>query len=167
MVKKPLMRRILLLVLVALQLPLAAGDLKKIAQSGMKWLSIPVGARGTAVSAYTAMGNDANAIFWNPAGTAFAEGRHLALNQTQWIADITVNAGAATFDQVILRVIAGVGDRGTAIDNIMFESDFPHPTCLYPDPMASTSKALSGFTDEEKVKVLSTNAARCYNLDLS
>lgn len=52
-------------------------------------------------------------------------------------------------------------------DNVLFESDFPHPTCLYPDPMASASKALSGFTEEEKVKVLSTNAARCYNLDLS
>ena len=49
----------------------------------------------------------------------------------------------------------------------MFESDFPHPTCLYPDPMASASKALAGFTEEEKVKVLSSNAARCYNLDLS
>jgi predicted TIM-barrel fold metal-dependent hydrolase len=56
--------------------------------------------------------------------------------------------------------------RRLGIDNVMFESDFPHPTCLYPDPMASASKALSGFTDEEKVKVLSSNAARCYGLDL-
>ena len=126
MVKKPLMRRILLLVLVALQLPLAAGDLKKIAQSGMKWLSIPVGARGTAVSAYTAMGNDANAIFWNPAGTAFAEGRHLALNQTQWIADITVNAGAATFDAGnwgVFGVSMAVVDWGTLNGTVRANND--------------------------------------------
>lgn len=57
--------------------------------------------------------------------------------------------------------------RKLGIDNVMFESDFPHPTCLYPDPLASAHKSLEGFTDEEKVKVLSTNAARCYNLDLS
>jgi uncharacterized protein len=57
--------------------------------------------------------------------------------------------------------------RKLGIDNIMFESDFPHPTCLYPDPLASAHKSLAGFTAEEKAKVLSDNAARCYNLDLT
>lgn len=57
--------------------------------------------------------------------------------------------------------------RRLGVDNVMFESDFPHPTCLYPDPLASAHKSLEGFTDEEKAKVLSTNAARCYNLDLT
>jgi predicted TIM-barrel fold metal-dependent hydrolase len=57
--------------------------------------------------------------------------------------------------------------RRLGVDNVMFESDFPHPTCLYPDPLESANRSLIGFTDEEKVKVLSGNAARCYNLDLS
>ncbi|MEZ6100409.1 MAG: PEP-CTERM sorting domain-containing protein [Pirellulaceae bacterium] len=43
---------------------------------------------------------------------------------------VNLSAGAATFDQVILRVIAGVGDRGTAIDNIMFETVVPEPASL-------------------------------------
>lgn len=82
-----------------LQTPLWADGVSKIAQSGMKWLSIPIGARGVALgSAYTAMANDASAVFWNPAGVAFAEGGHLFLNQNQWIADITVNAGALTWN---------------------------------------------------------------------
>ena len=57
--------------------------------------------------------------------------------------------------------------RKLGIDNVMFESDFPHPTCLYPDPLESAHRSLAGFSDEEKAKVLSANAARCYNLDLS
>lgn len=75
-----------------------AGNLKKIAQTGMKWLSIPIGGRASALGgAYTAIANDASAIFWNPAGIAMTEGGHAFLTQTRWIADINVNAGALTY----------------------------------------------------------------------
>jgi hypothetical protein len=76
------------------------GDgLKKIGQTGMKWLSIPVGARGAAMGgAFTAVANDASAIFWNPAGLAFSEGGHIFLSQNRWIADIQLNAGSITAD---------------------------------------------------------------------
>jgi len=56
--------------------------------------------------------------------------------------------------------------RKLGIDNVMFESDFPHPTCLFPDPLSSANKSLEGFSEQERAKVLSLNAARCYNLDL-
>ena len=56
--------------------------------------------------------------------------------------------------------------RKLGIDNVMFETDFPHPTCLYPDPLGSAAQALAGFTEDEKRKVLSLNAARCYNIPL-
>ena len=49
-------------------------------------------------------------------------------------------------------------------DNIMFETDYPHPICLY--PVDNIDTALEGLTEEEKVKVLSGNAARLYNIDL-
>lgn len=56
--------------------------------------------------------------------------------------------------------------RRVGIDNVMFETDFPHPTCLYPDPLSSANAALKDFTLEERRKVLSLNAARCYNIPL-
>ena len=82
-----------------LQTPMLADGISKIAQSGMKWLSIPIGARASAMgNAYTAMANDASAVFWNPAGLAKAEGGHLFLNHNQWIADIDVNAMSASWN---------------------------------------------------------------------
>jgi len=75
------------------------GGVKKVAQAGMKWLSIPVGARGSAMGgAFTAVANDASAIFWNPAGIAFTEGGHVFFSQTRWIGDIMVNNGAVSYN---------------------------------------------------------------------
>ena len=69
--------------LFAIVLPLQAAGLKKIAQSGMKWLSIPVGANGAALgNACIAVVNDASATFWNPAGLGLSEGGHVFLTQT-------------------------------------------------------------------------------------
>lgn len=96
---------LLLLVALCAVGPAFGQGVDKIAQTGMKWLSIPVGARASALgSAYTAMATDAGAAFWNPAGLALAEGRHIFLNQTRWIADINVNAASATYT---------AGDAGT------------------------------------------------------
>ena len=49
-------------------------------------------------------------------------------------------------------------------DNVMFETDFPHPTSLYPDPQAQITEALGGVDKDTLRKVLQDNAARCYNL---
>jgi len=56
--------------------------------------------------------------------------------------------------------------RMLGVDNVMFETDFPHPTCLYPDPMQHVASAAAAFTPDERKKVFSTNAARVYNLSL-
>jgi predicted TIM-barrel fold metal-dependent hydrolase len=56
--------------------------------------------------------------------------------------------------------------RQVGIDNVLFETDFPHPTCLYPDPLTHAENSLAGLTVEERAKVLSLNAARCYNVQL-
>ena len=34
----------------------------------------------------------------------------------------------------LMRLVDAVGE-----DNILFETDFPHPTCLYPDPLDTVS----------------------------
>jgi uncharacterized protein len=49
-------------------------------------------------------------------------------------------------------------------DNLMFESDFPHPTCLYPEPVGYIAEALSGLEPEVRRKVMSTNAAKVYSI---
>ncbi|MDO9488030.1 MAG: amidohydrolase family protein [Sphingomonadaceae bacterium] len=48
-------------------------------------------------------------------------------------------------------------------DNVMFETDFPHPTSLY-NPQAQIEEALGGVDKGTLRKVLQDNAARCYNL---
>jgi uncharacterized protein len=49
-------------------------------------------------------------------------------------------------------------------DNVMFETDFPHPTSLYPGVQAHLVKVLGGYEFEVKKKVLQDNAVRLYNL---
>jgi len=59
----------------------------------------------------------------------------------------------------LIRSITELG-----VDNCMFETDYPHPTCLYPDSLGHIDKALAGTDDAFKAKVLSDNAARVYNI---
>lgn len=100
---RPLILPVLFLCLM-MGLPLD-GQVKKIAQSGMKWLSIPIGARATAMgAAFTAVADDGSAVFWNPAGVAMA-GNGVFLAQNQWIADIGVMAGAVAFSLGDIGVI--------------------------------------------------------------
>jgi predicted TIM-barrel fold metal-dependent hydrolase len=56
--------------------------------------------------------------------------------------------------------------RRLGVDNCMFETDFPHPTCLYPTPLQEAAKALEGLTPEETRKVMSGNAAKLYKIPL-
>lgn len=57
--------------------------------------------------------------------------------------------------------------RQIGVDNLMFESDFPHPTCLYPNPYGYMEQAIEAMTNDERRKIFGGNAQRVYNLDLS
>jgi predicted TIM-barrel fold metal-dependent hydrolase len=57
--------------------------------------------------------------------------------------------------------------RVLGIDNILYETDFPHPTCVYPDPISFVTQAAEGFTPEERRKVFGGNAAKLYNIPLA
>jgi hypothetical protein len=60
-------------------------------------LKIGIGARGVAMSAaYSAVCNDASAIFWNPAGLTRIENSSVLLNHAEWLADISYEAAALT-----------------------------------------------------------------------
>lgn len=50
------------------------------------------------------------------------------------------------------------------IDNCLFETDFPHPTSLY--PIDNLEDRLASLTAEDRAKVLSLNAAKLYNIAL-
>ena len=52
--------------------------------------------------------------------------------------------------------------RRVGADNVLFETDFPHPVCLY--PIDDIDKALGGLSEAEKVKVLSGNAQELYRI---
>ncbi len=49
-------------------------------------------------------------------------------------------------------------------DNVMFETDFPHPTCLYPETHTRISKTLDQLDPAVRRKVLHDTAARVYHL---
>ena len=51
-------------------------------------------------------------------------------------------------------------------DNILFETDFPHPTCLYPHVQEYIEEISAGWTDAQKRKILQDNAAKLYNIEL-
>lgn len=50
------------------------------------------------------------------------------------------------------------------VDNVMFETDFPHPTSLYPGVQAHLVDVLGGYDREVQKKVLQDNAVKMYNL---
>jgi predicted TIM-barrel fold metal-dependent hydrolase len=54
--------------------------------------------------------------------------------------------------------------RQLGVDKVMFETDFPHPTCLYPDPLEHAASGLAQLTESERRKVLSENAAKLYSI---
>jgi predicted TIM-barrel fold metal-dependent hydrolase len=77
--------------------------------------------------------------------------------------------GSFWFEQESVRLIAE-----NMADNIMFESDFPHPTSLSPGPASPAARprdmaeaAVKGLPDDVIAKIFYKNAAELYHLDLS
>jgi predicted TIM-barrel fold metal-dependent hydrolase len=59
----------------------------------------------------------------------------------------------------LTSVVRQVGE-----DNIMFETDFPHPTCLYPDPLRTAARNMRELSPGAQRKILGENAAKLYGL---
>jgi hypothetical protein len=59
----------------------------RVAQSGMTFLSIDIGARAAAMGgSYICMDGDANALFWNPAGISTVRNFDFVAHTTSWLA---------------------------------------------------------------------------------
>ena len=96
----------------------AHSQIKKLAQSGLQFLKVDVSPRAAALGgAYTMPGDDASAMFYNPAGMARMEhGLDFFASRTEWLADISYNAAgvAKAFENLgtfgVSLVFADYGD---------------------------------------------------------
>lgn len=57
------------------------------------------------------------------------------------------------------ELIEAVGE-----DSILFETDFPHPTCLYPNPLQSVEGKLATLSPQARRKILGENARKLYRI---
>ncbi len=62
-------------------------------------------------------------------------------------------------DALIREAMHKIGD-----DNGMFETDFPHPTCLYPNSVERALETIKHEDDDLKRRIFGGNAVRIYNL---
>ena len=53
------------------------------------------------------------------------------------------------------------------VHNVMVETDFPHPTCLFPDTRARAGQSLAGVSPEVKACLLRDNAINLYGIKVS
>ena len=51
-------------------------------------------------------------------------------------------------------------------EHLMFETDFPHPTCTYPAGFDRAADALAGVDRDVQAAIMGGNAARLYRIDL-
>jgi predicted TIM-barrel fold metal-dependent hydrolase len=51
------------------------------------------------------------------------------------------------------------------VDNLLFETDYPHPVCLYGDVREKIDAGLGNAKPEFRRKLLFENAAKLYKVD--
>ncbi|MSS73569.1 MAG: PorV/PorQ family protein [Candidatus Latescibacteria bacterium] len=72
---------------------------KRVGQSAFPFLKIGQGARAEALGgAYTAIADDINTAFWNPAGLGHIEKAAYTVNYTSWLTNSKLFSGAVAFD---------------------------------------------------------------------
>ena len=91
------MKKIFLFALLLGMVAVESQAQRKAGRTGAAFLEIGVGAREAALgSAASSLGNGANQIFWNPAGTALTNDQRFsaAFSYNDWIADLSYSAAA-------------------------------------------------------------------------
>jgi predicted TIM-barrel fold metal-dependent hydrolase len=56
--------------------------------------------------------------------------------------------------------------RRVGAGNVLFETDYPHPTCLYPEPLRTMEDTINALTRTEREQFFSSNAEKVYGLPL-
>jgi uncharacterized protein len=75
--------------------------------------------------------------------------------KTNWFATMWFETGRGSLQDLVDKV----GE-----DNIMFETDFPHPTALWPDPLEHVREAMATLRPESRRKILAENGQKLYRL---
>jgi uncharacterized protein len=75
--------------------------------------------------------------------------------KTNWFATMWFETGRGSLQDLVDKV----GE-----DNIMFETDFPHPTALWPDPLEHVREAMATLRPESRRKILAENGKKLYRL---
>ncbi len=116
------MKRIALLVFVALALPQAANAqlFAKVGTFGAQFLQIGTSARATGMgSAFTALADDASSVFWNPAGLVEVRGNEFLAAQVEWPADINLSSAVMAFNPRILPGTFALSVRSLWLDPML------------------------------------------------
>lgn len=119
--------------LLALVLVLCAGQagateiFEKVGTIGGQFLKIGIGARATAMGdAYTAIADDATAVYWNPAGIARVQGNVVSFSHAAWPAELDLNQGAYIFSVGFIPGMLAVHARALSMDPVL-RTDTTHP----------------------------------------
>jgi predicted TIM-barrel fold metal-dependent hydrolase len=75
--------------------------------------------------------------------------------KTNWYATMWFETGRGHLQELVDKV----GE-----DNIMFETDFPHPTSLWPNPLEHVHDAMATLRPETRRKILAENGKHLYRL---
>ena len=100
-----------ILILMLSQLCSATTIKDKVATSGTQFLKLGVGARARGMGgAFIGVADDAQAVFWNPAGLANIESKDLSFSHLSWIADINHEsfAYAQNFSKVGVFAVSAI-----------------------------------------------------------
>jgi len=90
--------KLALCLLVVRIFPAAAQDVTKVGTTAAKFLTIPVGARATALGgAFAALANDATAAYWNPGMLSLLEKNELYFSHAEYFADLNLEYVSAVF----------------------------------------------------------------------
>jgi predicted TIM-barrel fold metal-dependent hydrolase len=57
--------------------------------------------------------------------------------------------------------------EAVGINNVLVETDVPHPTCLFPNPRDHFAKVLANVSPHARQRILQDNAAELYRIPLS
>ena len=107
---------------------------KRVGLSAFTFVKIGQGARAEALGgAFTAIADDINAAFWNPAGLGHIKGTAYTFNYTRWLANSKLLSGALAFD-------AGFGVIGFSVISFGTE-EFPVTTPTAPRGTGEMQKA--------------------------
>ncbi|MEE9270291.1 MAG: PorV/PorQ family protein [Candidatus Krumholzibacteria bacterium] len=89
----------------------------KVGTFALQFLKIGPSARATGMGgAYTALANDASAVYWNPAGIVEVTNTAVALEHVFWPADVSLDFAAAIFTVPFAPGTWGVSARALSID---------------------------------------------------